>query len=241
MTKKTAKPSDDISQSINRALEAASVATDSAEEAALVSSAAEKALMAAAAAQKKVLAIASGLLIASCVIGSTGAVVYLRSVADLREAAEIQAAANKATIETIQSMTATLAKTEAALDSARNLREEIAARIDGLGDRISSDLEQAATSAGQMQPQIAAAIQSHVDAGLDQTKGEVLQAIAELQLSGASPATAQALNELLADIKVALGPAKVTKSPAATPTAKPKSVKKTQASKKPAPSPFTYP
>ncbi len=188
MTKKptpartAAEPPEKLNESITRALEAASVAADSAEEAAGVSEAAEKALAAAAAAQRRVAALAMGTLVSAVAVGGVGAMVYLRSLADLRQGAEIQAAANKVAIEQIHDMAEMLVRAGEAVARAETANAEIAARIDGLGDRLASDLARAIETAGQMQPQMAVAIQKGIEEDLSQTRGAVLAALAEMEL-----------------------------------------------------------
>lgn len=244
MAKKPTKPDENLTDSIKRALEAASTATDSAEEAASVSEAAEKALLSAAAAQKKVVAMAAGTVTAALICGALGALVYIRSVEDLRLASEIQSAANQALIERIQNMTDLLDKAEATLAANQTLSDEIGARFDGLGDRISAEIGQLSKEAVAMQPQMANALQKHIDDGLETTRGAILTALAEMELGGSSAAD-PGMKALLEDIRSQLAAQKTAKatSAAAKPASKPKA--RTSAAKatdsSATKSPYTYP
>lgn len=231
---KTGDP-DQLAESIRRALESASAANDAAEECSTIVGDARKAIAAATQAQRKLTSIAWGAMAGAFVCTAIGGVVYLRSLADLRLAAELQAAANKASIEQIQSMTIQLAEAQSAIDTFSRMGEEVAARIDGLGDRLSSDIERIVGESSAVQPQFATAIKTHIDETMKQTRGEVLTALAELEVAGAAgSATDPELKVLLADIRDRLKsqPA-AQKAPAATkpktaPKAKPKASTSTQ-------------
>lgn len=244
MKKKPTSDENDLSESVKRALEAAATATDSAEEAAGVSEAAENALAAAARAQRRVTALAAGLLVAGFASAGLGSLVYLRSVADLREAAELQSAATVAMVEQIKAITQTITAAEATLSLTENQRQELAARIDGLGDRLSGDISASAASAGQMQPQIASSIQKHVDESLKATRGEILAALAEMELGGGSAeGDLRQLQPLLLDIRSQLETN--CKAPTTSKTAsQPQRIKKAPPSRQSAPAPknpFSYP
>ena len=242
MKKKLIADDDDVSESVKRALEAAATATDSAEEAAGVSEAAEQALAAAARSQRKVTALASGLLVAAVASAGMGTLIYLRSVADLREAAELQSAATLAMVEQIKLISETISSAETTLKTTEEQRQELSARIDGLGDRISGDISTLATNAGQMQPQFASAIQKHVDESLKTTRGEILTALAEIEM-GNSTGNSSELQVLLLEIRELLEASR--KPPSTTRTAAQEQTKKRNSPNRqstPAPkNPFSYP
>lgn len=242
MRKKTPPVESDVAESVQRALEAAATAVDSAEEAAGVSEAAEKALAQAASAQRKLTALAGGTLLAGLLSAGLGTMVYMRSVADLRQAAELQSAATLAMVEQIKAISEKLAEAETVLSDTEGQRMEIVARIDGLGDRISGDISVLAESASQMQPQFASAIQKHVDEGLKATRSEILNALAEMELGGSGASNAQ-IEELLAALRAQMAPtAKPKNASAPKPTAQTKKQPTTGRQSAPAPkNPFSYP
>lgn len=220
-----------MTDAIHRALEAASAATDAAEECATLSDDTRKALSSALQSQKRLVSFAGGAVVAAMICGIIGGVVYLRSVADLRQAAEITAAANKASVEQIQSMTAKLEEAQAALASFAQLEAQVSARIDGLGDRLSGDIDRIATESSALQPQFATAIKTHVDEAMKQTRGEILMALAELEAGTASGTglTDPELTALLKDVRDKLNAkpapertATKKSTPPATPKPKPK-------------------
>jgi hypothetical protein len=243
MAQETVELDNDLADSIKRALQAASVANDAAEEVAGLSDQSRKAVQDALTSQKRLSAVALGALIGSVVSLGLGGLIYLRSVADLREAAELQAIANKAAIEQVQALATAVQSAQGTLTDLGALNDQIAARIDGLGDRFSGDLSSFAAEASALQPQFASAIQKHIDDGLTQTRGEILTALAEME--AAAPQTGGAdpeLIRLLSDVRDRLKtptPAKAPAKPSAP--AKPKPKPKPASEQGAATSPFRYP
>lgn len=244
MAQKTPAVDQELAEGVKRALEAASIANDAAEEVATLSEQSRKAVQDALASQKRLTSIALGALVGSVISLGLGGLIYVRSVADLREAAELQALANKATIEQIQSLSKTLEAAQGTLTDLGAINDQIAARIDGLADRFSGDLRSFADEAAAVQPQFASAIQKHIDDGLLQTRGEILTALAEMEAAaGKSGVTDPDLVRLLTEVRDRLkspAPAKTqSKSSAAPkPKAKPKAVSRPEGA---ANSPFSYP
>lgn len=243
MAQETENLGDDLADSVKRALEAASVANDAAEEVAGLAEQSRKAIQDAMASQKRLSAIAIGAFVGCVISLCLGGLLYLRSVADLREAAELQALANKAAVEQIQSLASAVDSAQGTLSDLGALNDQIAARIDGLGDRFAGDLRNFAAEASAIQPQFATAIQKHIDDGLVLTRGEILTALAEIEVpSGQSRAGDQELMRLLADVRDRL------KSPPApkpqtkpTPAQKPKAKPKPAATQVPETPPFSFP
>lgn len=243
MAQETKDFGDDLAQSVKRALEAASVANDAAEEVAGLSEQSRKAIQDAMASQKRLSAIAVGAFIGCVISLCLGGLLYLRSVADLREAAELQALANKAAVEQIQALATVVQSAQTSLGDLGSLNDQIAARIDGLGDRFASDLASFAAEASAIQPQFATAIQKHIDDGLLQTRGEILTALAEIDMPlGQTGARDQELMGLLADVRDRL---KTSPAPNAqtrpTPPQKPKAKPKSAAAPMPETPPFSFP
>lgn len=235
MTDENPNDADQLKDSIRRALESASAANDAAEECSTIVADARKAIAAATEAQRKLTAIAWGALAGALACAAIGGVVYLRSLADLREASELQAAANKASIEQIQSMTAQLEQAQTALETFSQLEAGVSARIDGLGDRLSSDIERIVGESSAVQPQFATAIKTHIDQAMNQTRGEVLTALAELEAAGgAAGSTDPEVKALLTDIRdrLKVQPTAAKSSPATKPKAAPKAKPKTSTSVK---------
>lgn len=243
MAQETQDLDHNLADSVRRALEAASVANDAAEEVATLSEQSRKAVQDALTSQKRLSAIALGAFIGSVISLGLGGLLYLRSVADLREAAELQALANRAAIEQIQVLASTVQSAQGTLTDLGALNDQIAARIDGLGDRFSGDLRGFTAEAAAVQPQFASAIQKHIDDGLMQTRGEILTALAELELSGSQAgATDPDLLRLLADVRDRLKSppaAKAPPKPSAAP--KPKAKPKPPEGQGPSNSPFSFP
>lgn len=210
------EPTETLSDSIRRALEAAAAANDAAEESSAVVNQSRAAIAAAVASQRKLTAIAGGALAASTISIVLAGLVYLRSTADLREAAELQAAANKAGIEQMQSINSTIKAAEEALVTISDLNDKIEAQFVGLGDRISDDLASVIAESSALQPQIASSIKETVETSLQQSSDEMLTALAELQAVLGSGGTDPELKVLLADLRD-----KLTK-PVAPPAAAPK-------------------
>lgn len=226
MTDDRTEPTESLSDSIRRALEAAAAANDAAEEASFVTEQSRREIAASLATQRKLLAVAGGSFAAALVSVALGGLVYLRSTADLRESAEIQAAASKAAIEQIQAMNQTVTAAQDALKTITELKDQIGARIDGLGDRLSQDLAQVSAESAALQPQIATSIKDTVEASLGKTSSEILTALAQLEADlSATAGSDPELVKLLTDLKSSLG------KPAAAPAPKPKTPKTTAAPK----------
>ncbi len=243
MAQETVDSEIDLADSVRRALQAASVANDAAEEVATLSDQNRKAIQDALSSQKRLSAIALGALIGSVISLGLGGLLYMRSVADLREAAELQALANKAAIEQVQALASAVQSAQGTLSDLGALNDQIAARIDGLADRFSGDLRSFADEAAAVQPQFASAIQKHIDDGLLQTRGEILTALAEIEAAGPQAgATDPELLRLLSDVRDRLKaptPAKAPSQPSSP--AKPKPKPKPASDQGAAASPFRYP
>jgi hypothetical protein len=235
---------DDLSDAVRRALQAAAVANDAADEFAALSAKAETAVLSATAAQKRSTAVASGALGGAILVIGLSSLVYLRSVGDLREAAALQAAATKATIEQVHDMQAAIHKAEETVAGLTVLRDQMGAQFDGLGDRIKGDIESLAANATTMQPQVATAIQDHVDASLNDMRGQLMAALAEMEMSSSTAGGIDADTKmLLKDLRDRLS--KPSPSPAKAPAKAPVSTTRKSTAAKPAPkpakAPFSFP
>lgn len=245
MTEDTAAtaPATSLSDTIRHALEAAATATDAAEEASAIRKEALDSLRRAEDRQKKVLALALGTLCAGVAVGGMGALVALRSIADLRDAAEIQAAAGKVLVEQVQNLSSRLDAADAALAKTGALAETLGARIDGLGDRLSGDLTRVTAESATLQPQVVAAITDHLDTRLDTFRGEVLTALGDA--GAVSPGTDPEMKALLEDLRNLLArPAAAANAPPkanSQPAPKPRPPQARPAATAPEQGPFRYP
>ncbi len=252
MTDETQLTAEDFSDSIRRALQAAAVATDAAEEAASISDQSRKAIAAAAAGQRRMTYIAAGTLVGAFVAAGLGALVYLRSVADLREAAELQAIANKALVEQIQALERTKEDAIIVISELTTFEDRIKELIDGIATRIKTDMDAMTADSAALQPQMATAIQDHFDAGLEKMRAEVMTSLAALELGGTGAGDPE-MKVLLTDLRdmLANGLPPAEAKPATPPkkaetkTASPKPKQTATPAKKPAPKPakppFSFP
>lgn len=215
----TAYPDDSLSEGITRALQAAEAANDAAGDLAALGAAHRAFADRVTAAQKRTASMATGAMAASAVAMVLSGLVYFRSVADLREAADLQTTAAKLVAEQVTAL------------------KENAEKIDGQSTAIStalqglsSDIKQQLADAAP-KPIDPATISDALRAGLKEDMAhqstDILQALAEMDAKlGTGAPDAAALSAKLDALAARLVPAAAAKpanagpKPAAKPAAK---------------------
>lgn len=230
---------DSLSQAIQTALSAAEAATDAASEAALAVTGHSALTAGLRRAQRRAGLMTMGAVAGALLAVGAAGLVYLRSVADLREAAALQTAAAGAWVDRMTALDAAIAALTAP-DMARK------ADLQALSDRLAKDLAAAPP-----------------DAGVARLREDVLAALADIDLrltqmqTGVAPAETAELTALLkqaidrigtpaaapAARPAASAPApQPAPSPAPAPAPKPKAKPpRRTGTAAPAPSPFSYP
>lgn len=187
-------------------------------------------------------------------LGLSG-LVYFRSLADLRDVAEIQAAAAEVQVARLVDLGKAVDRLETATADLATRNEGTEAALAAQADTLAKAIEQAA----MVEPQFAASLQRALSEEITNLRTDLLAALAETQLAaggpeGGAPADAEVL-KALADLRT--GVEALTRAAAAKPTpAEPAAKAKPAASgtksaastaKKPAPrpaepeNPFRYP
>lgn len=244
---------DSTTEGIRRALEAAEVANDAAQELADLSAAHRAFAEAVIKGQRRNTMIASGALAGSVLAVALGGLVYFRSVADLRMAAGVQAEAATLLVEEVK-------------------------QIDGIGDRVDEQQAKMATDllalleqvkdeiriagaaaltppepepepeAETIDPQLVEAIRAGVKTDLDAAKAELMTALAEIEVNGGG-AHMDELKALITELSLrgAVGgretapPAQAAPAPAAQSSPARNTRPATRAASAPEPNPFVYP
>ena len=196
---------DKADEGIRRALDAAQAANDAAQDMADLSSAHRAFAEAVIAGQKRNTQIATGAAIGAAVAMVLSGLVYFRSVEDLRIAAAVQADAAALLVEEVKQIDGIGDTVEAQQEK---MQEELMASL----HVVTTEIEDAARAAiapppsGEMEAQMATAIQDGVKADLDALRDELLQALAEADLSGPGGGlTSAEMTELLAGVRTLLG------------------------------------
>ena len=216
MNRKSTPPAGDMDEAIARALDAATAATEAAHEAEAVLAARSEAAVAMnrIARRSGLMAMAAG---GAAILGlGLGALLWLRASADLREAAELQAAASAVFVER-------LAEMNGALDRLDQGTMGLDAGTVAMESRLSALVEQIDTGLAEMQGAPAPAADPALIERIDQLRADMIEAIAETQISIAQHLQAAPV----------AGPALIA-APAATQTAAPQAQKSTT---RPAPNP----
>ncbi|WP_096785532.1 DUF2252 family protein [Rhodobacter sp. CZR27] len=239
---------DPLSDGIARALSAASAANDAAQDLDQLQAEHRAFVERITLGQRRMQAMSLGILAGAGVAVLLGGLVYFRSVADLREAAEVQAAAGELMISRLTELGEVIGKVEALSGKLETLEADLKGSIDGVGERIAGDLEGFAQQAAAVEPQFASAIQNHVDQSLAGTRDALLAALGEVDGSlrkaieagaGSSPELRSLMEELKAGRRVAApapAPARAVAQPA-RPARKPVA----QPAPKPADNPIRFP
>lgn len=231
--------SDETNDSIRRALEAAEAANDAANDLAQLSAAHKAFAAAVIKSQRRNTAIASGAALGTVVALGLAGLVYFRSVADLREASEVQATAAELLVEQIT-------RFEELLPLVEEKQHELIVALADSTQKITDEMAKQARENKPMDAQIATTITESVHGELAKMQEELTNMLAELDLKGGSGGAASP--ELLAKIDALL--AALDKAPAqpqaaashAAPAAPTTHSRPRNRSTAPAePNPFTYP
>lgn len=233
---------DQITEAIKRALDAAEAANFAAEDIARISAAHRTFADSVARGQKRSSALAAGAAVGALLALGLGGLIWFRSVADLREAGEVQATAAELLVEQVT-------RFDEMLDKADERQDEVQASLAELTEQVSHDLAKLGREQKPMDAQVATAIREGVKEDMTAFKDEVLAALAAKPAAGAGLDDAGMkvlLEEMQAMVKdVAAPAAKPAEEAAAEPPApkpKPKPAARTAKPAKPAePDPFVYP
>ena len=243
------EPADDkADEGIRRALDAAQAANDAAQDMAELSSAYRAFAEAVIKGQKRNTQIATGAAIGAMVALVLAGLVYFRSVGDLRTAAAVQAEAAKLLVEEVKQIDGIGDTVEA---QQAQMQEELMATL----HVVTTEIEDAARAAvappeGEMEAQLATTIREGVKADLDALRDELLQVLAEVEMSGAQGGlTAAEMTELLAGVKTLVaatgggggGGGGATPAPEPRQAAPASGTKPRPKPKSNEPNPFTYP
>ncbi|WP_143710431.1 hypothetical protein [Tabrizicola sp. TH137] len=242
---------DDVSDGIRRALEAAAVANDAAQDLSDLSAAHRKFAEAVIAGQRRNTMIASGALAGSVIAVALGGLVYFRSVADLRLAAAVQSEAAALLVEEVKQI-------DGIGDRVDEQQAKMAGDLLALLEQVKDEIRIAGAEALKLpetEPVDPAAIAETVQAGLktelDTRHAEVMEALAEIKVDGIG-ANMDELRALIAEMK-ARGTAAAAEAAGATarPAAAPAPAAQTGAARNtrpaaraasaPEPNPFVYP
>lgn len=243
----TDQTNDPLGDGIARAISAASAANDAAQDLDQLQAGHRAFIDAVMASQRRMQAAMLGMLVGTGIAVLLGGLVYFRSLADLREAAEVQATAGEIMVGRITELAEALDRVKT-LSAALDAKEQaILAAIDGVGERIATDLEGFAAQAASVEPQFATAIQAHVDESLATTRDALLAAMGDVEVSlhktlgsgGADGAELRALvDELKANRRAA--PVRAAK-PAASRSASRPAATAPRPAPKPADNPIRFP
>lgn len=240
-----ATEADETDEGIRRALDAADAANTAAQEIAELSAAHRAFAEAVMKGQKRNTLMASGAAVGAVVALMLGGLVYLRSVADLREAGEVQVEAAKLLVEelnTFDSIGDTItAQQDLVLKDIAEMLEEVRSEI-----AVSMQSDES-----PMDAQMATAIRDGVKQDLQLFRDELFQALAEMDLklseggAVAGGPEMEALLEHMATLTAKVGAleAAPAEPPAPAQPAAASSNRPTKPKPKPAaePNPFTYP
>lgn len=224
---------DPVADGLRRALEAAELANDAAEDVSRLGAAHKAFSERMIAAQKRTTALAGGALMGAVVALGLASLVYFRSVADLHEAAELQAEAAKLIVEEVLKMKENGEEETTRAKAFEEKLDDVAKRIlDGMAEE-----RQAAPEDG---------LAETLTAEMKKVEESILAALAEVDLGAADPT---AVTEALARIEAGL--LRATAAPAAPktpPASKPapaqtaaKPASKPRAAAAPEPNPFAFP
>lgn len=235
---------DRTNEGIRRALEAAEMANDAAQELADLSAAHRAFAEAVIKGQRRNTMIASGALAGSVLALTLGGLVYFRSVADLRMAAAVQSEAAALLVAEVKQIDG-IGDTVEAQQTA--MRSELLALLEQVKDeiRIAGADALKLPETGQMDAQMAEAIRASVKGDMDALHSEVMEALAEIKVDGIG-ANMGELRALIAEMKLrAAAPVEARPSAAPAPAAQSGTTRNTRpatrAASAPEPNPFVYP
>ncbi len=242
---------DQITEAIKRALDAAEAANFAAEDISRISAAHRTFAESVAKGQKRSAALAAGAAFGAVLGLGLGGLIWFRSVADLREAGEVQATAAELLVEQVT-------RFDTMLDKAEERQTEIKDALAAMTEQVSHDLAKLGREQKPMDAQVATAIRDGVKQDMTEAKDAILAAMAKAPAPGAAlggPEMKVLLEEMHAMMRDEAVPAaggdasaapaakaqdkpaqKPVVKPAAKPAAKPK-----PAAKAAEPDPFVYP
>lgn len=165
-----------LQECIQRALDAARMADDAAEDIDAMRISNEAVIKAMEVSQKRTSYLAIGAAVGAVVATVLSGLVYFRSVGDLREAGMIQAETMKALAEQ------TLALQDV-VTAAGDDNKALADKMDAFQTTMMDDLNVLVTETASMQPQIATAIQSHTEESILALKEELIAIVNDLDMS----------------------------------------------------------
>lgn len=229
---------DQITEAIKRALDAAEAANFAAEDIARISKAHQTFADGVARGQKRSSALAGGAAVGALVALALGGLIWFRSVADLREAGEVQATAAELLVEQVT-------RFQELLDTSEEREAKVQAKLDAMTEEVGRDLAKLGRSQQPMDAQVATAIRDGVKADLDAVKADLVAAMAAAPAGNAaeSPEVTALLEELksLADGMAAERAAKPAPTPAPAVAPKPVARPAARPTKPAEPDPFVYP
>lgn len=236
---------DETDDGIRRALDAAQAANDAAQDMAELSAAHRAFAEAVMQGQRRNTMLAAGAAVGAAVALVLGGLVYFRSVADLRDAAAVQADAAKLLVEELKLIDGigdTVAEQQAVM------KTDLLSTLEMVKDEVRRAAMSAAAPeptlpAAEMEAQIATAIRDGVKADMETMRDEILTALAEMEMEMVGGAPGE-MAELLAGVKALVAAGGGGGGAAATGTArpaKPKPKPKPAAAASSEPDPFTYP
>lgn len=235
---------DTTDEGIRRALDAADAANTAAQEIAELSAAHRDFAAAVMKGQKRNTLMAGGAAVGAVVALMLGGLVYLRSVADLREAGEVQVEAARLLVEELNGFD----KIGDTLTAQQNLvLEDIAEMLDEVKSEIAVSMH---ADEDPMGPQIATAIRDGVKEDIGVMREELLQALAEMDQTladGTAAAPGMGMETLVEQMAAliakvdALGAVPVAAPAPAQPVAAANRPTKPKPKPAPEPNPFSYP
>ncbi|MBC2834766.1 hypothetical protein [Paragemmobacter straminiformis] len=230
---------DQITEAVKRALDAAEAANFAAEDISRLSAAHRSFAEGVARGQKRSAALAGGAAVGALLGLALGGLVWFRSVADLREAGEVQATAAELLVEQVT-------RFKELLDTTEEREGKIAAKLDEMTAQVGRDLAKLGRSQQPMGAEVATTIREGVKEDVDAAKAEVLAALAAGPAAGAateSPEVKALLEELQTLAQGMAADRVATPAPTQAPAAAPKPAARPAARPaKPAePDPFVYP
>ena len=238
---------DSTTEGIRRALEAAEVANDAAQELADLSAAHRAFAEAVIRGQRRNTMIASGALVGSVLALALGGLVYFRSVADLRMAAGVQAEAAALLVGEVKQI-------DGVSDAVEAQQKAMEAELLALLEQVKDEIRIAGAEALKLPemepvgPEIAETVRAGVKEDIDAAKTELMTALAEIQVNGAGVEMDE-LKALIVELSLrgatsgreTAAPAQAAPA-AVAPDAAPRNARPaTRAARAPEPNPFVYP
>lgn len=233
---------DHITDAIKRTLDAAEAANAAADDISRLSAAHRSFADGVARRQRMSAALAAGAALGAVAGVALCGLVWVRSVADLREAGEVQAVAAELLVEQV-------ARFDSMLDQAEKREALVQDTLTAMTDQVGRDLAKLGRSQQPMEAQVAAAMREGVKEDVTAAKDELLAALATIGLEGGQDATLKVLVEemqaLTRGMAAGAEPAAAVAPKAKPVAARPAATKPAKPVPRPAkavePDPFVYP